>query len=89
MAVDATPTDADIIAIVSVADLLDRGLVGRNGLDPMQFAARRRALWTAPTTRAAGTYVAWHNAFYGMTAEERRWLSQVVSGDVGAPAGQG
>jgi hypothetical protein len=88
MAVDTTTADLDIVAIVSVTDLLDRRLVGSNGLDPRVFAARRCALWTAPTARAAGTYVAWHNAFYSMSAEERRWLAGMVEGDARAAAGQ-
>jgi hypothetical protein len=88
MAVDTADADLDIIAIVSITDLLDRGLVGRNGLDAAAFATRRCALWTAPTARAAGTYVAWHNAFYSMTAEEQGWLAGMVAGDLRAPAGQ-
>jgi hypothetical protein len=88
MAVDTTTADLDIIAIVSVTDLLDRRLVGTNGLDPLVFAARRCAMWTAPTATAAGTYVAWHNAFYSMTAEERSWPAGMVAGDVRSPAGQ-
>jgi hypothetical protein len=89
MAVDTTTADLDIVAIVSVTDLLDRGLIESNGLDPRVFAARRCALWTAPTARAAGTYVAWHNAFYSMSAEERRWLAGMVAGDVRAAVDQG
>ena len=87
MAADTITADPDIVAIVSVTDLLDRDLVGSNGLDPRLFAARRCAVWTAPTARAAGTYVAWHNAFYSMSPEERRWLAGMVASDVRATAG--
>jgi hypothetical protein len=88
MAADSDTAQGDIVAIVCVADFLDRNLIGTNGLDGWQFAAQRDAMWTAPTTAAAGAYVAWHTAFYSMDATERRWLARAVAGDLEAAAPQ-
>ncbi|HEX6493601.1 MAG TPA: hypothetical protein VF112_08815 [Candidatus Dormibacteraeota bacterium] len=73
---------ADIVEIVSLAELLDHHLVGSNGLDATRFAAQHREMWTAPSTTAASAYLAWHGAYFSMGAEERRWLARVVAGDL-------
>ena len=82
MAVNRGSPGADIVEIVSVADLLDDRLVGSNGLDADLFAAHHRAIWMAPTVAAAGAYVAWHNAYFSMSDTERHWLAQAVAGDL-------
>jgi hypothetical protein len=86
MAADSDTAQGDIVAIVCVSDFLDRSLIGTNGLDGWRFAAQRDAMWTAPTTVAAGAYVAWHAAFYSMSPRERRWLAHTVAGDIEATA---
>src|SRR5437879_3229309 len=80
MAVKRGSPGADIVEIVSVADLLDDRLVGSNGLDADLFAAHHRAIWMAPTVAAAGAYVAWHNAYFSMSDPERHWLAEAVAG---------
>jgi len=82
---DAKPDTpgADIVEIVSVSDLLDQRLIGSGGLDPALVAAHRHAVWTAPTTAAAGAYVAWHNAYFSMSGAERRWLAGAVANALG------
>ena len=82
MAVNSDSPAADIVEIISLADLLDGHLVGRNGLDPELFAAQLRAMWTAPTTAAAGAYLVWHNAYFSMSEDERRWLARAVGKDL-------
>ena len=82
MAVEPDSPGADIVEIVSFADLLDHRLVGSNGLEAALFAAQHRAMWTAPTAAAAGAYVAWHNAYFSMSGEERRWLAEAVANDL-------
>jgi hypothetical protein len=82
MAVEHGSPAADIVEIVSLADLLDHHLVGRNGLDTELFAAQHRAMWTAPTAAAAGAYLVWHNAYFSMSEDERRWLARAVGEDL-------
>jgi hypothetical protein len=82
MAAKSDGPAADIVEIVSLADLLDRRLVGSHGLNPALFAAQHRAMWTAPTTTAASAYVAWHNAYFSMSDDEQHWLAHAVANDL-------
>jgi hypothetical protein len=82
MAVNSGSPGADIVELVSLADLLDEHLVGSNGLDAARFAAQHHTMWMAPTTAAASAYLAWHNAYFSMGADERRWLSRAVAKDL-------
>jgi hypothetical protein len=82
MAVKPDSPGADIVEIVSITDLLDDRLVGSNGLDAALVAAQHRAMWTAPTTAVASAYVAWHNAYFSMSDDERRWLAEAVATDL-------
>jgi hypothetical protein len=39
-------------------------------------------MWTAPTAAAAGAYLVWHNAYFSMSEDERRWLARAVGEDL-------